>query len=78
MEFTGKDTFFGRTAALLGGTSEQSNLQKLIISIVKILTAVSVLLCLIVLIYLSTLQSFAKALDYFVVLLVASMRVWTS
>eukprot|EP00981_Chlorochromonas_danica_P015754 scaffold14378_cov187-Ochromonas_danica.AAC.9 len=38
VEFTGANTFFGKTAALLAQTNEQSNFQKLLIEIVIVLT----------------------------------------
>ena len=52
VEFTGAETFFGKTAALLVGTNEYSNLQKILIKIVIVLVAMSLLLCSIVFIYL--------------------------
>jgi H+-transporting ATPase len=36
VEFTGADTFFGKTASLLGQTNESSNLQKVLIHIVLV------------------------------------------
>jgi len=74
VEFTGANTFFGKTASLLGGDNEVSNLQKILIQIVLILTIISVTLCVIVLIYLvSTGITFVEALSFTVVLLVASV-----
>lgn len=70
---TGVHTFFGKTAALLGQTSEYSNLQKMIVSIVVVLVVISVTLCLIVFIYLLTLTPAKEALSFVVVLLVASI-----
>ena len=52
VEFTGAETFFGKTAALLVGTNEYSNLQKILIKIVIVLVAMSLILCSIVFIYL--------------------------
>ena len=52
VEFTGAETFFGKTAALLVGTNEYSNLQKILIKIVVVLVALSLILCSIVFIYL--------------------------
>jgi len=40
--FTGKDSFFGKTAAMLSGPEETSNLQKLLIKIMGILVVLSV------------------------------------
>ena len=52
VEFTGANTFFGKTAALLGATNEHSNLQIMIIKIIIVLVTISCVLCVIVLIYL--------------------------
>ena len=52
VEFTGAETFFGKTAALLVGTNEHSNLQKILINIVIVLVVMSFILCSIVFIYL--------------------------
>ena len=52
VEFTGGNTFFGKTASLLGGKPEISNMQKILIAIVIVLTVLSGLLCSIVFIYL--------------------------
>merc|ERR1711871_1510100 len=41
VEFTGVDTFFGKTAALLASTEELSNVQLLLISIVTFMEALS-------------------------------------
>lgn len=73
VEFTGINTFFGKTASLLGGTNEVSNMQKMLIRIVVYLVAISVLLCVIVLAYTATIVPFAEALSFVVVLLVASI-----
>lgn len=73
VEFTGANTFFGKTASLLGGTTEASNFQKLLIRIVTVLVVISSILCLIVLIYISILSSFKEGLSFAVVLMVASI-----
>eukprot|EP01038_Epipyxis_sp_PR26KG_P014289 gene14289-19169_t len=73
VEFTGANTFFGKTAALLGGTNEYSNFQMLLLSIIAVLVVISVSLCLIVFIYLLTITSVVQALGFTVVLLVASI-----
>eukprot|EP01036_Dinobryon_divergens_P026802 gene26802-35490_t len=57
------------TAALLGGTNEMSNFQKLLVSIVLVLTGISSVLCLILMIYLSTVTSFDEALSFTVVVM---------
>jgi H+-transporting ATPase len=73
VEFTGIETFLGKTAALLQGPVEISNMQKMLLRIVFILVVLSIILCVIVLVYLSTLTSFAEALSFVVVLMVASI-----
>merc|ERR1711988_1986572 len=73
VEFTGSDTFFGKTAALLASTEELSNVQYLLISIVRNLTILSIFMCAIVLFYVMTIVSFMEALAFVVVLLVASI-----
>ena len=73
VEFTGIDTFFGKTAALLQGDTEVSNMQRLLIKIVLYIVALSITMCGILLIYLSIQVSFQKALHFVVVLLVASI-----
>merc|ERR1711871_27838 len=73
VEFTGIDTFFGKTAALLADTEELSNVQLLLIDIVKYLTLLSLLLCTIVLFYVMTIVPFMEALSFVVVLMVASI-----
>jgi H+-transporting ATPase len=70
----GADTFFGTTAALLDvDDSPYSNIQRLIISLVLVLTTTSVVLCIIVLIYTALVAPFKEALSFTVVLLVASI-----
>jgi H+-transporting ATPase len=73
VEYTGANTFFGKTASLLGNTSEVSNLQKMLMTIVLNLTGLSIVMCAIVLYYVSTIVPFAEALSFAVVLLVASI-----
>jgi H+-transporting ATPase len=70
---TGENTFFGKTAALLGGDVEMSNLQNLLISIVSILTGVSVILCIIVFVYLISVTNVVESLSFTIVVLVASI-----
>lgn len=70
----GSATFLGTTAALLESGGESfSNLQMLLISLVSILTAISVVLCIVVLVYLSQHVPFTEALSFTIVLLVASI-----
>eukprot|EP01032_Pedospumella_encystans_P016080 gene16080-biopygen13139 len=75
VEFTGANTFFGKTAALLAGDGSASNFQQLLISIVMVLVVISTLLCFIVFVYLCTLTSFSDALSFTVVLMVASIPI---
>jgi len=73
VECTGAHTFFGKTAALLGDTEELSNVQKLLIMIVRNLTILSLVMCLIVLYYVTQIVPFMEALSFVVVLMVASI-----
>jgi H+-transporting ATPase len=73
VEFTGAETFFGKTAALLKQTVEYSNLQIVLLKIVFILVILSITLCTIVLVYLGLNVPFEEALGFTVVLLVASI-----
>merc|ERR1719331_564372 len=73
VEFTGVDTFFGKTAALLASTEELSNVQYLLISIVRNLTILSLVMCMVVLYYVWTIVPFMEALSFEEVLMVASI-----
>merc|ERR1711937_379777 len=73
VEFTGINTFFGKTAALLADTEELSNVQLLLITIVRNLTILSIVMCTIVMCYVWTVVSFMEALSFAVVLMVASI-----
>jgi H+-transporting ATPase len=73
VEFTGENTFFGKTASLLGDDAEVSNMQKMLVSIVIKLVILSTVLCAIVLIYVSSIVPFSEALSFVVVLMVASI-----
>ena len=75
VEKTGVDTELGTTAALLETDEEMSNLQKLLIRIVSVLVVMSVVLCAVVLVYLTAYgnESFTMALSFAVVVLVASI-----
>jgi H+-transporting ATPase len=70
---TGAETFFGRTATLLQGDMEYSNLQLLLIDIMIVLVILSVTLCSIVFIYLVQMTDVDSALSFAVVVLVASI-----
>merc|ERR1719364_535023 len=73
VEFTGINTFFGKTAALLADTEELSNVQYLLIRIVRSLTILSLVMCMVVLLYVWTIVPFKEALSFVVVLMVASI-----
>jgi H+-transporting ATPase len=73
VEFTGSETFFGKTASLLNSDEEISNIQKVLISVVSVLTVVSLVLCSIVFIYTALQEPILTALDFTVVLMVASI-----
>ena len=74
VESTGKNTFFGKTASMLEGDNETSNLQKLLIRIMVVLTILSLGLSAIVLTYLLLKkEDFSNALSFTVVLIVASI-----
>merc|ERR1711865_516293 len=73
VEFTGSNTFFGKTAALLADTEELSNVQYLLISIVRNLTILSLTMCTMVLFYVWTIVPFMEALSFVVVLMVAAI-----
>ena len=75
VEFTGGDTFLGRTAALLSNTGEVSNLQVVIMSMVVVLTVLSLTLCFTVFMYLllSSESDAVEAISFSVVVLVASI-----
>jgi H+-transporting ATPase len=73
VEFTGVNTFFGKTAALLADTEELSNVQYLLITIVRNLTILSLAMCTLVLLYVWTIVPFMEALAFVVVLMVAAI-----
>jgi H+-transporting ATPase len=52
VEFTGANTFFGKTASLLQENHEPSHLQKILMTIMKVLVGLSLTLCIINFIYL--------------------------
>jgi H+-transporting ATPase len=74
VEFTGANTFFGKTASLLTSTGEHSHLQMMLIKIMIILVVMSLTLCLINFIYLFlNTRNLKESLSYTIVLLVASI-----
>jgi H+-transporting ATPase len=73
VEFTGADTFFGKTANLLSDAAEFSNLQKILMAIIIVLVVLSMVLCITVFIYLVLMVPVIEALSFTVVLLVASI-----
>jgi H+-transporting ATPase len=73
VEFTGVDTFFGKTATLLIGDAEISNLQTVLLDIMIVLVFLSITLCSIVFAYLVQENGVAAALSFVVVLMVASI-----
>jgi H+-transporting ATPase len=77
VQHTGKDTFFGRTAMLLNQGESLGNLQKVLLKIVLTLSALSITLCLIVLVYLLVhgKEPIREVLSFVVVLLVASIPI---
>ena len=76
VECTGANTFFGRTAALLQGGDESSNLDKLLMRIMVVLVFLSMSLCGIAFGYLlSSGEDVRNALSFTVVLLVASIPI---
>jgi len=76
IEFTGIQTFFGKTASLLQSTNELSNLQKVLIKIMVVLVVASLILSGTVFIYLLVNHETVRdALSFTVVLLVASIPI---
>jgi H+-transporting ATPase len=71
---TGKNTFFGKTASMLGDSERYSNLQKLLLKITIILSSLSITLCLIAFAYLmATGEAINEALSFAVVVIVSSI-----
>jgi H+-transporting ATPase len=74
VEFTGSETFFGKTASLLKNTNEHSHLQIILMSIMFVLVALSLTLCIINFIYLMLNDVGVKeSLSFTIVILVASI-----
>ena len=74
--FTGKNTFFGEAATLLQATGEvRSNLDKMLITIILVLTGLSLTLCGIAFYYLYKIREIdlVESLSFTVVLIVASI-----
>lgn len=71
---TGKNTFFGKTASLLGNTNERSNLQLLLVKIIVILCILAFILVIIAFIFLLVnKQSLKDSASFAVVVIVASI-----
>jgi len=76
VEFTGSNTFFGKTASLLQGDDELGNLAKVLLQIVIVLVILSFALSFIVFAYLlSQYESLEDTISFTVVLIVASIPV---
>lgn len=77
VEFTGKNTFFGKTAAMLQqGGNELGHLQKILLTIMFVLVVLSFTLCITCFGYLlGKGEPFKEALSFTVVLLVASIPI---
>jgi H+-transporting ATPase len=76
VEFTGKNTFFGKTASLLQGDDELGNLQKVLLQIVIVLVILSFSFSGIVFVYLLVQgESIEDTISFTVVLIVASIPV---
>jgi len=73
VEWTGADTFFGKTASLLQGPQESSNLQNLLCTIMICLVVLSLSMCSIVFVYLLQSTTLRETLSFTVVLIVASI-----
>ncbi|KAG2499210.1 hypothetical protein HYH03_002791 [Edaphochlamys debaryana] len=77
VEFTGKNTFFGKTASMLQqGDDELGHLQKILLTIMFVLVAISIVLCATAFGYMmGEGEKFTEALSFTVVLLVASIPI---
>ncbi|KAK9815431.1 hypothetical protein WJX72_003597 [[Myrmecia] bisecta] len=76
VEFTGKNTFFGKTASMLQQDQELGNLQKILLRIMAVLVITSLVLCITAFIYIMVKgESFKHALQFIIVLLVASIPI---
>jgi len=76
VEFTGKNTFFGKTATMLQQDNGLGNLQKILIKIMVVLVVLSFVLCGTALgVMLGDGEPFVHALEFMIVLLVASIPI---
>jgi len=76
VEFTGSNTFFGKTASLLQGDDELGNLQKVLLNIVIVLVVLSFLFSGIVFAYLLAQgEDLEETISFTVVLIIASIPV---
>ena len=76
VEFTGSNTFFGKTASLLQGDDELGNLQKVLLNIVIVLVVLSFLFSGIVFAYLlAEGEDLEETISFTVVLIIASIPV---
>lgn len=74
MQFTGKNTFFGKTASMLQGNNELGHLQKILLKIMFVLVLASFILCFAAMGYLLGMgETFVEALEFTVVLLVGGV-----
>lgn len=73
---TGRNTFFGKTAAMIASVQDEAHFQKILLAITRFLLIVSVVLVTIAVAFLlSKKESFLKSLAFGVVLLVASIPI---
>jgi H+-transporting ATPase len=77
LQFTGKHTFFGKTATMLQAADAIGHLAQILLRIMIVLVTISVLLCVAILIFLIVYgkEAFATALEFVVVVLVASVPI---
>mmetsp|Transcript_14681 Transcript_14681/g.43032 ORF Transcript_14681/g.43032 Transcript_14681/m.43032 type:complete len:940 (+) Transcript_14681:400-3219(+) len=76
VEFTGKNTFFGKTASMLQQDTGMGHLQKMLLKIMMVLVGLSIVLCFTCFGYLlGTGISFRESISFTVVLLVASIPI---
>jgi H+-transporting ATPase len=75
VEFTGGNTFFGKTAAMIQSVEQMSHFTKVLLRIMAFLISISLVLCFTVLGFLmhTEKQDFPDAISFTVVLLVASI-----
>jgi magnesium-transporting ATPase (P-type) len=77
VQFTGKHTFFGKTATMLQAADGIGHLAQILLRIMIVLVTISVMLCVAILIFLIVYgkEEFATALEFVVVVLVASVPI---